>query len=269
MKRCRRRCRARSGRPPGDILYFNKCGFGLGPGVPVSASKAAMADERRPVGTGWLRAAVLGADDGIVSTASLMLGVATANSAAHQVLLAGVAGLAAGAMSMAAGEYVSVSTQRDSERAELRRERVELRDDPEGELEELAAIYVSRGVERQLALQVSAQLMSKDALGAHAREELGITDQGRARPGQAALSSASAFAGGAALPILAILVAPPTVRTIALVSIALVALAVLGSLGAIAGGASWRRGGVRVLVGGALAMAVTAGIGHLIGTVGV
>jgi VIT1/CCC1 family predicted Fe2+/Mn2+ transporter len=215
-----------------------------------------------------LRAAVLGADDGIVSTASLMLGVATANSAQHQVLLAGIAGLAAGAMSMAAGEYVSVSTQRDSERADLKRERAELRDDPEGELEELAAIYVSRGVERRLALQVSAQLMRADALGTHAREELGITEQGRARPVQAALSSAAAFSGGAALPILAVLIAPPVARTIALIAIALVALALLGSLGAIAGGASWRRGAVRVLVGGAAAMAVTAGIGHLIGAAG-
>lgn len=235
----------------------------------MSRPPAAPAPERRSVGTGWLRAAVLGADDGIVSTASLMLGVATANSAAHQVLLAGVAGLAAGAMSMAAGEYVSVSSQRDSERADLTRERRELRDDPEGELEELAAIYVSRGVDRQLALQVAAQLMREDALGTHAREELGITDQGRARPVQAALSSAAAFSGGAALPILAVLIAPPSARTIALIGIALAALALLGSLGALAGGASWRRGALRVLVGGAAAMAVTAAIGRLLGTAGI
>lgn len=211
---------------------------------------------------------MLGADDGIVSTASLMLGVATANSSVHQVLLAGIAGLAAGAMSMAAGEYVSVSSQRDSERADLSRERKELRDDPEGELTELAAIYVSRGVERELARQVALQLMRRDALGAHARDELGITEQGRARPVQAAASSAAAFSGGAVLPILATLVAPAAGRVIALVAIALIALAVLGSLGALAGGADWRRGALRVLLGGGAAMAVTALIGHLIGTAG-
>lgn len=203
-----------------------------------------------------------------MSTASLMLGVATANSSVHQVLLAGIAGLAAGAMSMAAGEYVSVSSQRDSERADLSRERKELRDDPEGELTELAAIYVSRGVERELARQVALQLMRRDALGAHARDELGITEQGRARPVQAAASSAAAFSGGAVLPILATLVAPAAGRVIALVAIALIALAVLGSLGALAGGADWRRGALRVLLGGGAAMAVTALIGHLIGRAG-
>ncbi len=211
---------------------------------------------------------MLGADDGIVSTASLMLGVATANSSVHQVLLAGIAGMAAGAMSMAAGEYVSVSSQRDSERADLSRERKELRDDPEGELTELAAIYVSRGVEPKLARQVALQLMRRDALGAHARDELGITEQGRARPVQAAASSAAAFSGGAVLPILATLVAPAAGRVIALVAIALIALAVLGSLGALGGGADWRRGALRVLLGGGAAMAVTALIGHLIGTAG-
>jgi VIT1/CCC1 family predicted Fe2+/Mn2+ transporter len=211
---------------------------------------------------------VLGADDGIVSTASLMLGVATANSSVHQVLLAGIAGMAAGAMSMAAGEYVSVSSQRDSERADLSRERKELRDDPEGELTELAAIYVSRGVEPKLARQVALQLMRRDALGAHARDELGITEQGRARPVQAAASSAAAFSGGAVLPILATLVAPAAGRVIALVAIALIALVVLGSLGALAGGADWRRGALRVLLGGGAAMAVTALIGHLIGRAG-
>ncbi len=211
---------------------------------------------------------MLGADDGIVSTASLMLGVATANSSVHQVLLAGIAGMAAGAMSMAAGEYVSVSSQRDSERADLSRERKELRDDPEGELTELAAIYVSRGVEPKLARQVALQLMRRDALGAHARDELGITEQGRARPVQAAASSAAAFSGGAVLPILATLAAPAAGRVIALVAIALIALAVLGSLGALGGGADWRRGALRVLLGGGAAMAVTALIGHLIGTAG-
>ncbi len=211
---------------------------------------------------------MLGADDGIVSTASLMLGVATANSSVHQVLLAGIAGMAAGAMSMAAGEFVSVSSQRDSERADLSRERKELRDDPEGELTELAAIYVSRGVEPKLARQVALQLMRRDALGAHARDELGITEQGRARPVQAAASSAAAFSGGAVLPILATLVAPAAGRVIALVAIALIALVVLGSLGALAGGADWRRGALRVLLGGGAAMAVTALIGHLIGRAG-
>ena len=211
---------------------------------------------------------MLGADDGIVSTASLMLGVATANSSVHQVLLAGIAGMAAGAMSMAAGEFVSVSSQRDSERADLSRERKELRDDPEGELTELAAIYVSRGVEPKLARQVALQLMRRDALGAHARDELGITEQGRARPVQAAASSAAAFSGGAVLPILATLVAPAAGRVIALVAIAPIALVVLGSLGALAGGADWRRGALRVLLGGGAAMAVTALIGHLIGRAG-
>ena len=219
-------------------------------------------------GTGWLRAAVLGADDGIVSTASLMLGVATANAGSHQVLAAGIAGLVAGSMSMAAGEYVSVSTQLDSEQADLKRERQELRDDPEGELTELAELYHSRGVEPALAREVAAQLMRNDALATHAREELGITEQGRARPTQAALSSAGAFSGGAALPIIAAILTPGAARPYALGAVALVALAALGALGAMAGGARWKRGMVRVLVGGAAAMVVTAGIGHIVGAVG-
>ncbi len=219
-------------------------------------------------GTGWLRAAVLGADDGIVSTASLMLGVASASAGANQMLLAGIAGLVAGALSMAVGEYVSVSTQRDSELADLTRERIELSDDPQGELEELAAIYVARGVERELAVQVSAQLMRHDALGAHARDELGITDQGRARPAQAASVSAAAYSAGAALPVLAALVAPVPARVATLAVVAVLALGALGSMGALAGGASWRRGGVRVLLGGAAAMLVTAGIGYLVGAAG-
>ena len=222
-------------------------------------------EQRRSGGTGWLRAAVLGADDGIVSTASLMLGVATANADAHQVLAAGIAGLVAGAMSMAAGEYVSVSTQRDAERADLQRERIELREDPKGELEELAQIYVSRGVEVELARSVAAQLMQHDPLGAHARDELGITEQGRARPVQAALASAGAFASGAILPILGALLVPVGARAVTLAAVALVALGILGSLGALAAGANWRRGALRVLVGGAAAMLVTAGIGHLVG----
>lgn len=222
----------------------------------------------RTGGTGWLRAAVLGADDGIVSTASLMLGVTTAHAAAGQVLAAGVSGLFAGAMSMAAGEYVSVSSQKDSETADLQREQRELRTDPEGELEELTQIYVARGLEESLARQVASQLMSHDALEAHARDELGITEYGRARPLQAALSSAAAFATGALVPVLTALVASGPARFPALVVVALVALLILGLLGAMAGGANWRRGGLRVLVGGAAAMAVTAGVGHLLGAAG-
>ncbi len=225
-------------------------------------------EAHRSGGTGWLRAAVLGADDGIVSTASLMLGVATASAGSGQVLAAGIAGLVAGSMSMAAGEYVSVSTQRDAEHADLGRERLELRNDPEGELAELAAIYVQRGVEPELATEVARQLMSHDALAAHARDELGITEQGRARPVQAATSSAAAFAGGALLPVLAALLSPLALRAVVLAAVALVALGVLGALGALAGGAGWRWGAIRVLLGGSLAMAVTAGIGHLVGAAG-
>ncbi len=237
------------------------------PPAPTAPSSGPV-ERHRIGGTGWLRAAVLGADDGIVSTASLMLGVATANSSASQVVAAGIAGLVAGAMSMAAGEYVSVSTQRDAEQADLGRERQELKDDPAGELSELTAIYVARGVDPLLAREVAAQLMRHDALAAHARDELGITEQLRARPIQAAVSSAAAFAGGALLPVLAAILSPLAVRIVALGVVALVALVILGALGALAGGASWRRGAVRVLVGGTLAMVVTAGIGHLVGAVG-
>ena len=210
----------------------------------------------------------MGADDGIVSTASLMLGVTTATAGSGQVLAAGIAGLVAGAMSMAAGEYVSVSTQRDAEHADLGRERLELSSDPEGELAELAAIYTRRGVDPELATEVARQLMSHDALAAHARDELGITEQGRARPVQAAFSSAGAFAAGALLPVVGALLSPVPARTLVLALVALVSLGALGTLGAVAGGASWRRGAVRVLVGGCLAMVVTAGIGHLVGAAG-
>lgn len=226
-------------------------------------------ERHRSGGTGWLRAAVLGADDGIVSTASLMLGVTTAHASAGQVLAAGVSGLFAGAMSMAAGEYVSVSSQRDSEQADLKREQGELASDPQGEREELTQIYVGRGLEESLARQVADQLMRHDALEAHARDELGITDYSRARPIQAALSSAAAFAGGAVVPVLTVLVARGGARFPSLVVVALIALVILGVLGALAGGANWRRGGLRVLVGGAAAMAVTAGVGHLLGAAGV
>ncbi len=228
-----------------------------------------VAESHRLSGTGWLRAAVLGADDGIVSTASLMLGVATSHASSPQVLVAGVAGLVAGAMSMAAGEYVSVSSQKDSEQAELAREQLELHANPEWEREELTQIYVERGLDRELAAQVARQLMERNPLESHARDELGITEYGRARPLQAAVSSAAAFAGGAAIPVVTGLLSTGVARAIALVVVALIALVGLGVLGALAGGADWRRGGLRVLLGGGAAMAVTAGVGHLLGSAGI
>lgn len=216
---------------------------------------------------GWLRAAVLGANDGIVSTASLIVGVAAASAATSEVLVAGVAGLVAGAMSMAAGEYVSVSSQSDTEQADLARERVELASQPEFELEELTRIYVDRGVETDLARQVADQLMAEDALSAHARDELGISEVTAARPIQAALTSAATFAVGAALP-LAMVVLLPGRLLVAGVSIAsLIFLALLGAIGARAGGADVVRATVRVTFWGALAMALTAGIGSIFGTV--
>ncbi len=215
---------------------------------------------------GWLRAAVLGANDGIVSTASLIVGVAAAHAAAADVLVAGVAGLVAGAMSMAAGEYVSVSSQSDTERADLDRERAELATQPAFEREELAQVYIGRGVEPKLALQVADQLMAKDALGAHARDELGISEATTARPIQAALTSAAAFSIGAAMPLAMVLVSPVTML-VAIVSIAsLLFLAVLGAVGAKAGGANVLTATVRVTFWGAMAMALTAGIGALVGT---
>ncbi|MBZ9706242.1 VIT family protein [Mesorhizobium sp. ESP7-2] len=215
---------------------------------------------------GWLRAAVLGANDGIVSTASLIVGVAAANAAASNVLVAGVAGLVAGAMSMAAGEYVSVSSQSDTEHADLAREKGELATQPDFELQELAEIYVRRGVEPSLALQVAHQLMAKDALGAHARDELGISEVTTARPIQAALTSAAAFSVGAAMPLAMVLVSP-TVWLAATVSVAsLLFLAVLGAIGAKAGGANVLKATVRVTFWGAAAMALTAGIGAIVGT---
>ena len=215
---------------------------------------------------GWLRAAVLGANDGIVSTASLIVGVAAANAAATDVLVAGVAGLVAGAMSMAAGEYVSVSSQSDTEQADLNRERDELAMQPAFERDELAQIYVARGVEPKLALQVADQMMAKDALGAHARDELGISEATTARPIQAALASAAAFSVGAAMPLAMVVIAPST-RLVAIVSVAsLLFLAVLGAVGAKAGGANALKASVRVTFWGALAMALTAVIGALFGT---
>ncbi len=227
-----------------------------------------MAPERhRSDRIGWLRAAVLGANDGIVSTASLIVGVAAAGTAPHEILITGAAGLVAGAMSMAAGEYVSVSSQADTEQADLARERAELATNIEFEREELAAIYVSRGLEPELARQVAEQLMARDALGSHAREELGITESLRARPVQAALASAGTFAVGAALPLLMVLVAPPE-RLIAMVSLSsLLFLVSLGVLAAGVGGSGVLKGALRVGFWGALAMAVTAGIGSLFGAV--
>jgi VIT1/CCC1 family predicted Fe2+/Mn2+ transporter len=216
---------------------------------------------------GWLRAAVLGANDGIVSTASLVIGVAAASSSRSAVLVAGMAGLVAGAMSMAAGEYVSVSSQADTERADLDKERRELRTDPVGEREELAGIYVSRGLDPELATQVAEQLMDYDALGAHARDELGITDTATARPVQAALASAATFSAGAALPLLAAAFVSGGWRVPAVTVVSLLALALLGMLGARAGGAPMAKATGRVVFWGALAMAVTALIGKAFGAV--
>jgi vacuolar iron transporter family protein len=216
---------------------------------------------------GWLRAAVLGANDGILSTASLISGVAAASSAHSDVLIAGIAGLVAGAMSMAAGEYVSVSSQSDTEDAELVRETQELGDDVEGERQELAQIYVKRGVDPDLARKVALQLMAKDALGAHARDELGISEITTARPVQAALTSAATFAVGAAMPLLMVVVSPAGALVPIVTAASLGFLALLGAIGAKAGGANVLRATARVTFWGALAMALTAGIGKLFGTV--
>ena len=214
---------------------------------------------------GWLRAAVLGANDGIVSTAALVVGVAAAEGTRSSTLVAGVAGLVAGAMSMAAGEYVSVSSQADTEKADLGRERRELAESPEAELEELQSIYMKRGLEPELARRVAEQLTAHDVLGAHARDELGITETQAARPIQAALASAATFSIGAALPLLIAVVAPAR-SIIALVSLgSLVCLAVLGAVAAGAGGASRLRGALRVTFWSALALALTATVGRLFG----
>lgn len=216
---------------------------------------------------GWLRAAVLGANDGIVSTASLVVGVAAANSGRQSVLIAGVAGLVSGAMSMAAGEYVSVSSQRDTEEADLVRERRELRDMPDVELRELEQIYVSRGLEPALAAKVAQQLTERGALAAHARDELGITEALAARPVQAAMASAAAFAVGAALPLVTAALVAESRLGIVVSATSLVFLAALGALSAGAGGAGIGRGIVRVTFWGAFAMALTAVVGRLFGAV--
>lgn len=216
---------------------------------------------------GWLRAAVLGANDGIVSTASLIVGVAAASATQSAVVVAGTAGLVAGAMSMAAGEYVSVSSQRDTERADLAREAQEIADDPVSEHEELTAIYVKRGLDALLAAQVATQLMARDALGAHARDELHISEVTTARPIQAALTSAGTFAAGAALPLGLVFVVPQAQLPL-LVSVgSLLFLAFLGAVGARAGGAPMTAAIVRVTFWGAIALAITAGIGRLFGAV--
>lgn len=216
---------------------------------------------------GWLRAAVLGANDGIVSTASLVLGVVAAGASRDAILLAGVAGLVAGAMSMAAGEYVSVSSQSDTERADLARETRELAEQPEAERAELVAIYVARGLDQATAATVADQLMARDALGAHARDELGLTETATARPLQAALASAITFAVGAALPLLVVALAPVDSLVPAIAASSLVLLVGLGALGAWAGKAPMGRSVVRVTFWGALAMALTSLVGKLAGTV--
>ena len=216
---------------------------------------------------GWLRAAVMGANDGIVSTASLVLGVAASGAGSQAILVAGVAGLVAGAMSMAAGEYVSVSSQSDTEKADLARETLELSTDVEAEKDELTGIYVSRGLDEPLARQVAEQLMARDALGAHARDELGISEMTTARPIQAALTSAATFAVGAAAPMLVLALTPMAWASAAVSASSLAFLALLGAVGARAGGASVWRATLRVTFWGALAMAVTAGVGMLFGAV--
>ncbi len=217
---------------------------------------------------GWLRAAVLGSNDAIVSVSSLMIGVGASEASTQAILVAGVAGLCAGAMSMAAGEYVSVSSQRDAERADIAKETAELEASPDAELAELAGIYVHRGLDRELALQVAKQLSAHDQLGAHLRDELGIHEEMRARPLQAAWISALSFAAFALLPILGLVIAPARFRLEAIALVTLVSLAVLGALGGRLGGAAIGRAALRVTGGGALALAITAGIGRLLGVAG-
>lgn len=215
---------------------------------------------------GWLRAAVLGANDGIVSTASLVVGVAASQAARTDILVAGVAGLVAGALSMAAGEYVSVSSQADTEQADIARERAELAADPSGEEDELTGIYVERGLDPVLARTVAKQLTARDPLRAHMRDELGLSEGYQARPLQAALASAGTFAAGAILPVLAATVAPPALLSIVVTAVSLASLTGLGAVAGRIGGASMLTGAARVVFWGALAMALTAGVGRLVGT---
>jgi vacuolar iron transporter family protein len=230
-------------------------------------SRSRHPERHRSERVGWLRAAVLGANDGIVSNACLMLGVAAAHVGRSELLVAGMAALVAGAMSMAAGEYVSVSSQSDTERADLDRERQELEEEPDAEHRELTAIYMARGVSHDLAHKVSTELMSHDALGAHARDELGFDDRSAPRPLQAAITSAVTFSAGAALPLLTALLAPPAILAPLVAATSLLFLVALGVLAARAGGAPLMRAALRVGFWGAFAMVVTAGIGRLFGTV--
>jgi VIT1/CCC1 family predicted Fe2+/Mn2+ transporter len=222
-------------------------------------------ERHRSARAGWLRAAVLGSNDAIVSTASLMMGVAAADAPKAAILVAGVAGLVAGSMSMAAGEFVSVSSQRDAEHADIALEKEELAKAPEAELHELANIYMQRGLDKQLALQVAQQLSVHDRLGAHLRDELGITEEQQPRPLQAAWISAVSFAVFAFVPVLALLLAPASLRMVTIGAVTIASLASLGALGGYLGGAPKLRAALRVTIGGALAMAVTAVIGHLLG----
>ncbi|BBO33425.1 VIT1/CCC1 transporter family protein [Lacipirellula parvula] len=222
-------------------------------------------EQHRTDRIGWLRAAVLGANDGIVSTASLLVGVAAANAARTDILVAGVAGLVAGAMSMAAGEYVSVSSQADTEQADLNRERTELATDGDFEQNELAEVYINRGLQPGLARQVAEQLMKHDALTAHARDELGISEITTARPIQAAVASATTFAIGAAIPLLTVLIAPTAAIIAAVIGVSIILLTVLGGFGAYAGGAPVLKAALRVTFWGVLAMALTASVGALFG----
>ena len=223
------------------------------------------AEAHRSGRSGWLRAAVLGSDDAIVSTASLMIGVAAASASKPAILIAGIAGLVAGSMSMAVGEYVSVSAQRDSERADIAVERQELADEPRAELKELAMIYVSRGLDKELAVKVAQQLSDHDRLGSHLRDELGIEKGTLARPLQAAWISATSFGAFAMVPIVALLIAPPPLRIPLIAFSSLASLAALGGFGGHLGGAPIGRAALRVTIGGALAMGVTALIGRLLG----
>jgi VIT1/CCC1 family predicted Fe2+/Mn2+ transporter len=233
--------------------------------LPKARIVPAHSETHRSGRAGWLRAAVLGSDDAIVSTASLMIGVAASSASSGAILVAGVAGLVAGAMSMAVGEFVSVSSQRDAERSDVERERRELAADPQSELSELAGIYAKRGLDQELAMKVAIQLSRTDRLGAHMRDELGIDQAALARPLQAAWISALAFASFALVPIAALLVAPDSYRIPTIAACSLASLALLGAFGGHLGGASPGRGALRVTLGGGLAMAVTAAIGRLIG----
>jgi VIT1/CCC1 family predicted Fe2+/Mn2+ transporter len=234
----------------------------------VRATRPSHREAHRSGRAGWLRAAVLGADDGIISTASLVIGVAASNASRGAVLVAGLAGLVAGAMSMAVGEYVSVSSQRDAERADVDLERRQLAANPEAELAELTDIYMRRGLERELAATVAKRLTAVDPLGAHLRDELGFSDAARARPVQAGVVSAATFAVGAAAPLLAVLLAPDAARIAVTAAATLLLLAVLGAVGGRLGGAPAAPAVLRVAVGGGLAMATTALIGRLVGAVG-